>query len=389
MSDYIQMVGEKHQKRFGQFFTPDPVAAFMVDWVLDSGADAVFDPAFGLGAFYAAIDDHTGVQFTGCEVDTTIVEFWERHTEKCADFIAIEDYLRAWGGQYASIVCNPPYMRFQKFLNRDVVIREFKRNLGIKLSGYVNTAAAFLLKSLSELSARGRLAYIMPLEFLNTGYGTLVKQKLVESGHLCSIISFDCEKDIFPDATTSVGIILYDKAVYHIAVQFFRLRSMDELAAFEGLQPVAEVPYSALDPQAKWLSHFQGTAFSVDCQKTTTLAHFGKFSRGIATGANAFFVLNPTSVAARHLSATECAPCIAKSSQIKTAVFRDADFANNPVFLFSVTGNPSKAAEDYIRFGESEGYHERFLTKNRTPWYKTETRSPSFSFVRRVLAQWL
>ena len=133
----------------------------------------------------------------------------------------------------------------------------------------------------------------MPLEFLNTGYGTLVKQKLIESGHLCSIISFDCEKDIFPDATTSVGIILYDKAAYHIAVQFFRLRSMDELAAFESLQPVAEVPQSALDPQAKWLPHFQGTAFSVDRQKTTALADFGKFSRGIATGANAFFVPKP------------------------------------------------------------------------------------------------
>lgn len=377
MSDYLQMVGEKHQKQFGQFFTPDAVAAFMVNWVLDSGANAVFDPAFGLGAFRAAIDDSADVQFTGCEVDATIVEFWEQNTGERADFIAIEDYLLSWGGQYANIVCNPPYMRFQKFLNRDVVIREFEKNIGIKLSGYMNTASAFLLKSLSELSVRGRLAYIMPLEFLNAGYGALVKQKLVEAGHLCSIISFDCEKDIFPDATTSVGIVLCDKAVYHIDVQFFRLQSTRELASFESLQPVAEIPRSALEPQAKWLPHFRGTAFSVDRQKTTTLAHFGKFSRGIATGANAFFVLNPTSVAARRLDATECEPCIAKSSQIKKAVFRDADFANSPVFLFSVAGNPSKAAADYIRFGESEGYHERFLTKNRTPWYKTEKRSPS------------
>ena len=376
MLDYLQVVGEEHRKRFGQFFTPDTVAAFMVHWVLDSGMDAVFDPAFGLGAFRTAIDCDS-VQFTGCEVDATIVEFWERNTGERADFIAIEDYLRTWGSQYASIVCNPPYMRFQKFLNRDVVAQEFDRNLGIKLSGYVNTASAFLLKSLSELSTRGRLAYIMPLEFLNAGYGMLVKQKLIESGHLCSIISFDCEKDIFPDATTSVGIILYDKAVYHIAVQFFRLQSIDELAAFESMQPVAEVPRSALDPQAKWLPYFQGTAFKVDRQKTTTLAHFGKFSRGIATGANAFFVLNPTSVTARRLDATEYVPCIARSAQVRTAVFRDADFANNPVFLFSVPGNPSKAAADYIRFGESEGYHERFLTKNRTPWYKTEKRSPS------------
>ncbi len=375
--DYLQAVGEKHQKRFGQFFTPDAVAAFMVNWVLDSGANAVFDPAFGLGAFRAAIGDRADVRFTGCEVDATIVEFWERNTEERADFVAVEDYLLAWGGQYANIVCNPPYMRFQKFLNRDGVIRAFEQKIGIQLSGYTNTASAFLLKSLAELAERGRLAYIMPLEFLNAGYGTLVKQKLVESGHLCSLISFDCEQDIFPDATTSVGIILYDKAVCRVAVRFFRLQSIDELAAFESLQPVAEVPCSALDPQAKWLPHFAGTAFRVDRQKTTPLAHFGRFGRGIATGANAFFVLHPALVAARRLGPTECVPCIAKSSQINTAVFRGEDFADNPVFLFSVLGKPSKAAADYIRFGENAGYHERFLTKNRTPWYKTEQRSPA------------
>ncbi len=377
MSDYIQAAGEKHQKQFGQFFTPPAVAEFMMRWVLDAKANAVFDPAFGLGAFRTAIAGRADVQFTGCEVDPTIVEFWEQHTGKRADFIAIEDYLLSWGSQHANIVCNPPYMRFQKFLNRNVVIREFEKNIGIKLSGYTNIASAFLLKSLSELSERGRLAYIMPLEFLNAGYGTLVKQKLIESGHLCSIISFDCEQDIFPDATTSVGIILCDKAVYHTDVQFFRLQSIDELAAFERLQPVAEVPRSALEPPAKWLPHFRETAFSVDRQKMTTLAHFGRFSRGIATGANAFFVLSPASVAARRLGPAECVPCIAKSVQVKTAVFRDADFAENPAFLFSVAGNPAQAAADYIRFGESAGYHERFLTKNRTPWYKTETRISS------------
>ena len=125
--DYLREVGERHQKRFGQFFTPDEVATFMVDWVLNSGVDEVFDPAFGLGAFRDAIYDRAGVQFTGCEVDATIVEFWERNTGERADFITIEDYLLAWGGQYASIVCNPPYMRFQKFLNRDIVVQEFEK----------------------------------------------------------------------------------------------------------------------------------------------------------------------------------------------------------------------------------------------------------------------
>lgn len=105
----------------------------------------------------------------------------------------------SWGRKHTNIVCNPPYMRFQKFLNRDAVFSAFAKNAGLRLSGYTNTASAFLIKSLLELDGKGRLAYIMPLEFLNTGYGRAVKAKLLEGGHLAAIIKVDCEKQIFPD----------------------------------------------------------------------------------------------------------------------------------------------------------------------------------------------
>ena len=66
---------------------------------------------------------------------------------------------------------------------------------------------SYLIKSLSEIGNAGRLAYIMPLEFLNTGYGKLVKARLIEGGHLAAIISLDCERDVFLDvALTDVDV---------------------------------------------------------------------------------------------------------------------------------------------------------------------------------------
>ena len=132
--EYGQQVGDAHRKSFGQFFTHPRVAEFMVRWVLGSGGKMLFDPAFGLGAFRAATPSGTGVRFSGFELDPDIIRFWEKWTGENADFVAMKDYL------------------------------------GTELSGYTNIASAFLLKSLSELDERGRLAYIMPLEFLNTGY---------------------------------------------------------------------------------------------------------------------------------------------------------------------------------------------------------------------------
>ncbi len=383
MLDYHEKVGGEHRKEFGQFFTHSEVAAFMVNWVLDSGTKSLFDPAFGLGAFYDAVNDRPEVKFTACEIDSRILEFWELNKGKPSDFVFVADYLRSWNMKHECIVCNPPYMRFQKFLNRDLVFQEFENHLGIRISGYTNIASAFLLKSLSELTDCGRLAYIMPLEFLNTGYGTMIKQRLAEAGHLYGILSFDCEKNIFPDVTTSVGIILYDKAARHSSVKFFNIKTLDELLVFETLEAVSEISLNQLDAKEKWLPYFQKKSFEVDGSRTTTLEYFGRFSRGIATGANEFFVLKPTNAEAKSIDLeTECIPCITKSSQIRKSVFEDSDFEDlatldKPVYLFSVNGKLSKGVEEYISFGESKNYHERFLTKNREPWYKTERRSPS------------
>lgn len=382
MCEYEQQVGTDHRRSLGQFFTPSDVSRFMARWVLGSGNKFLFDPAFGLGAFREAIPEDMDVEFSACEVDPRIIEFWERKTGQNAEFVDMEDYLHSWGRTHSNIVCNPPYMRFQKFLNRSVVFQEFQRYLGIRLSGYTNTASAFLLKSISELRQSGRLAYIMPLEFLNTGYGSLVKQRLVESSHLFAILRFDCEKDIFPDATTSVGIILYDNAANCRSVKFYSMNTIAELDSFDEIEPVVDAPSKDLDPRSKWLPLFEKTTFGVDPAQTTSLHFFGRFSRGIATGANEFFVLRPSTAKQKGIHRKgECVPCITKSSQIAKPIFDDADYdrlydSDKPVLLFSINGKHSEEAQEYIEFGQNAGFDKRFLTKSRSPWYKTERRQP-------------
>ena len=381
--EYVHHVGERHRKALGQFFTHTDVAGFMTNWVLNSGKQTLFDPAFGLGVFHEVVSKNLNIEFSACEVDPKIIEYWEKKTGKHSRFIAAEDYLHSWGRNHSNIVCNPPYMRFQKFINRDVVFQKFQQHLGIRLSGYTNAASAFLLKSLSELTTQGRMAYIMPLEFLNTGYGTVVKARLLESGHLFAILEFACERDIFPDAITSVGIILCDSSTPCTSVKFFSVKSIAELAVFEQIEPVSDIPLKALDPKAKWLPYFQKREFKIDRTQTTTLGTLGRFSRGIATGANEFFVLRPSNVKELGIDeASECVSCITRSSQIRKSIFDATDYnvlfdSDEPVLLFSTDRAHSKEAKEYIRFGEHKRFNERFLTKNRKPWYKTEKRSPS------------
>ena len=379
---YLACVGEKHRKDYGQFFTHPTVAAFMVGWALESGKKAIFDPGFGLGAFFDPIEDRPDIRFSGCEIDPTILDFWKSATQRKIDFIENEDYLLSWDKTCENIVCNPPYMRFQKFLNRDEVLRVFLDKLGLKLSGYTNTASAFLLKSISEIGNSGRVAYIMPLEFLNARYGAIIKRRLIEDRHLVAMISFECEKDVFPDATTSVGIVLYDASRYREYVDFHVVKSMASLATILDQSPVSRIATCELDPDSKWLPYFQSYTFAVSPNETVPLNYFGRFSRGIATGANEFFVLRPSLARKLGIGHSEVIPCIAKSALIKKSVFENEDCEmliqnDAPILLFSANINPSKQAARYIQQGEQKGYHKRFLTKSRNPWYKTERRGPA------------
>lgn len=382
--EYIASVGTEHRQNYGQFFTDLQIAGFMSRWVLDSGTGNLYDPAFGLGAFYVAAkffqDD---IHFTGAEVDPRILEF------ACANFpqlqsqsISRTDYLLSWGMTHAGIVCNPPYMRFQRFGNRAEVFAAFQKHLGIRLSGYTNTSSAFLLKSLSELSPGGRLAYIMPLEFLNTGYGAIIKEYLLRNGLLRFLVKLECEKDAFPDATTSVGILLAENREEVSPIHFYVIRHLSELETLFVKPPKYAVAPSELDPQEKWQKYFEDGDLSFTSPSLTRLGEYGNFSRGIATGANEFFAMSPSQARKLQLPDSVFVSCITKSSQIKGNFLENSDLArlkeqDAPICLLNVNGAKDNAVSNYIQFGEEKNLHKRYLTKARTPWYKLERRNPA------------
>ncbi|HHX38863.1 MAG TPA: N-6 DNA methylase [Armatimonadetes bacterium] len=380
---YGEHVGLEHRKQFGQFFTPEPIARWMVRWVLEGGARRVYDPAFGLGAFYRAAREIAGdVAFEGSEVDPVILGVWRARGEGNGLVVRQEDYLRAWGRQWPAIVCNPPYRRFQKFLGREEVFAAFEERLGVRLSGYTNIASAFLLKSISELCDGGRLAYILPLEFLNTGYGTVVKRQMLARGQLHAIIRLDCEKAAFPDVVTSVGILLFEKRAPRFPTRFYVVSRLEALDGVLDTAPVNSVAPEELRPGEKWLRHFGTGAPRLRSTHLVPLSTYGTFSRGIATGANAFFILRPSQVAALGLAPGEVVPTIARSAQIRGPVFTETEFrrlaaGDAPIYLLRAGDHPSAPAARYIRRGEAHGYHTRYLTRMRVPWYRLEKRRPA------------
>ena len=381
-ANYLQTVSSSHRKTWGQFFTHPEVARFMVRWVIESGNADLYDPGFGLGAFWNALPRDSGVVFASSEADSRIIDFWSAAANDDRVEVCREDYLQSWGRRHGNIVCNPPYSPFQRFPNRHQVLAQFAQNLNLKLSGYTNTASAFLLKSLSELAPGGRLAYIMPLEFLNAGYGALVKEQLMAERHLAAIIRLECEREVIPDAVTSLGVLLYDNGERYSGVKFYTAKSIRELDSLMDNGPVDYIPYARLSAKDKWLPYFDSARRTPDYANTVPLALYGRFSRGIATGANQFFALRPSQARKLGLESGELAPAITKSAQVQKPWFTPEDYAklvkaDARSLLFDVNENVSPAAQLYIQSGEQQGFHQGYITRTRTPWYKNETRQPA------------
>ena len=380
---YLQSISRTHQNELGQFFTPFKVAEFMSKWTLQSDYDEIYDPAFGLGAFYHSVESLPNFKMYGTEIDSNVHGYWIKHLSGGKTNVQVElgDYFAKWEKRYGNIVCNPPYARFQKFEDRQEIFRKLETLLGKKISGYTNIASAFLIKSIFQLRKGGRLAYIMPLEFLNTGYGTVIKDFLTRNGHLYAIIKLDCEKDIFPDVTTTCGIILFDTSTKYSEVRFYSIKDVSNLARFEQVSDYVEKKVVELKASNKWIPYFATDRVRPKVADMVKINQFGRFSRGIATGANEFFVLSEADVNRFGLK-EHVVFCLSKSSQVVKSFFSNADLevlrrTGAKVYLFSPSSSSPEEVRSYILKGENLQFHKRYLTQHRVPWYKTENRSPA------------
>lgn len=387
-SIYITKTPLEHRKDYGQYFTPPIVARIMADWVIKNNPKTILDPAFGLGIFYdemkKIIAPNNLVKFTGYEIDGRILTY--NNYDGNGDLTIVNsDYLEADAGSFDGIICNPPYMRFQKFLNRHNVLPIIEKKIGKKLIGYSNISSVFLVKSLSELNYNGRLAYIMPLEFFNTGYGKEIKRSLLEKHLLKRIIIFENEKDIFTDATTTVCILLCSNDGKDEKIKISLIKSAEEINGLMSVDNLycVEISSKELPHNKKW-STIILSLFTT--QKIPNgfieISLYGSFKRGIATGANDFFALTKSDIKKYNISSNNICKCITKSPQIKKVIFTEEDFNNlyennKPVYCLDVQNHKEPSIIDYIRVGEGRGVHTRYLTRMRNPWYKIEHRTPA------------
>ena len=378
---YKEEVSVEHRKQYAQFFTPEPVAQVMAEWLLaNPNLETVLDPAFGLGALANAVTKKKTVRIGGYETDSVIADFVFQNGMASNVDLQVSDYMTSnWNDQYDGIICNPPYFKFHDYDNKSNILM-VEQHLKCQLSGFTNLYALFMLKSIHQLKPNGRCAYIVPSEFLNADYGVNVKQQLLDSGMLRHVIIIDFMENIFDDALTTACIMLFANDCHSESICFSYVKTLSELQTV--YKNFTSIERQQIDSAVKWRTYY--------APKTTRryrhLAPFSKYAkvmRGIATGDNHYFALSASKAHKHRLTEKQMIRCVCKSADVRTPIFTDRQFEqlkneDKNVYLFNGCADPeNESVKAYIKVGEDSKANERYLTSQRSPWYSLEKRPPA------------
>lgn len=365
----------------------------MGSWVVNNrSGKRILDPAIGLGIFIRSIlkeneEKINDFEFSGYEIDPEMIEKTKNLFLDSGANIQFhnQDFLDDWESKYDGIICNPPYLKFHNYNNKDLIL-SFKEKLERNFSGLTNIYTLFILKALEQLNKGGRAAFIVPSEFMNADYGKEIKKYLIETKMLRFIIIVEFDVGVFEEAITTSSILLFANDDNSSDVQFIDVNnSIDfnliksKLFFYPKQGKIGKIKkITELDETKKWRSYYK----DVNGDKYKNLVPFSKYAkvmRGIATGANKYFTFSESERQKNKIKSEFLLPCLTKANQIKKSFFDHSDFEKlkkegKAIYLLNATDLGDPNLNRYIKKGEKEGINERYLTKNRNPWYSLENR---------------
>lgn len=383
------MTVTERRKKFGQVFTPATIASLMADWVMGGSPKRVLDPAFGRGALAAAcLNLDRQVKVFGYEVDPIVLEEIPEEV-KGASTIKLQDFLEVPTTEtFEGIIANPPYLRHRELRDHMPQRSELARIAGCEIPKSANQYVDFLVKATLHLSVGGRAAFLIPAEWMSANFSTGLKEYLLNNNLIHSLVTFSNCSNVFTDALTTASLVLIEKTPRRVdEINSYYLQSIDGASAPQAITQLCSaceprrVSAAELGRASKWEPILRGDQCTIP-DGWIPLGQVALTRRGIATGANEFFLLAKERCVEAQIDPAHVLPCIGRSSDVRGLIFAKEDFdaldaRQASVWLLNFAPTLTATEQVYVQEGEAKGFHLRFLTKCRQPWFAMEQRDPA------------
>lgn len=394
--DGAKKQGERN--RLGQFATVTALASEVVAQAASmlprNSRIRFLDPAFGTGSFFSAllrsVPSSRLASAHAYEVDKHYGEGALRLWNGERIEIHIDDFTRqsppsSDAAKANLIVCNPPYVRHHHLEGKEKPrLRELvKRASGVRLSGLAGLYCYFLCLSHEWMCEGGVAAWLIPSEWMDVNYGGEVKKYLLERVTLERVHRFDPRAVQFEDALVSSVVVLFRKSLPPAGhqVQFTYGGSLSNPSSSN------RIPIEELRGAPKWTRFPLARKQSFPAGPRATLSDMFKIKRGLATGANEFFILTDEQAKQHRIPSKFLRPILPSPRYLPadevTANPNGTPQLDRKLFLLSCdlpeaeVKSKHPAVWEYLQSGIAAGLTERYLVKQRSPWYVQEKRPPA------------
>ncbi|MEP3225532.1 MAG: N-6 DNA methylase [Parasphingorhabdus sp.] len=372
------------RKKLGQFFTPPTLADIMVDWIAEIDPQTVLDPAIGPGMLLSRCQQKgVGEDFTGFDIDPVALKLAQ--SRLTGTQLLQRDFLsHSWAAKYDAILANPPYIIHREHGLADDLSAHIAMKTGVKISRRSNLYIYFVLKICEQLRVGGRAAILIPAEWMAANYGQALKRYLLDNGLLRGLVAMDCAGLAFADNMATASILLIEKTPAPLTqIDCFYVPTANPVCSLKQLREHSalvrtSLSAKALQTQKKWDRLLDGTALAGP-KNPVKLGALVTTKRGIATGANRYFLLNQIEAEKQGLDIGRMDPCIGKAAHVADVKLTTADFhrgvsAGLACYLFNPKGKILPAERRYIARGEKMGIPLKHGPRTKKTWYASEIR---------------
>ena len=389
----------KERNRLGQFATPYPLALEIAGYIKSlltphHPRPRFADPSIGSGSFYSAASSvfgENGLEHAmGIELDPVFADAAESLWGMLGLQMIRGDFTHVIAQSSCPpspnlILANPPYVRHHH-LSQDDKLRLQSlvlQRTGIKVSGLSGLYVYFLLLATTWMEKGGIAAWLIPSEFMDVNYGAALRDFLSKHITLLRIHRFDPADVQFNDALVTSAIVVFENTPPpddHRAEFTFGGTLQHPIVS-------ENISLTQLREIGKW-SHFPRHAdndrMGSNKADGPCLGDFFRIQRGIATGCNAFFLLERNKARQLGIPASYLRPILPSPRYLDITLI-ESEPDGYPELFPQLCLLDCSLPEDllaskhpklwaYLQTAESLDIKKGYILRSRNPWYRQEQR---------------
>lgn len=374
-------------KENGAYYTPDAVAAALVQWAARSGSDALLDPSCGDGRFIARHPNSVGVERDGAAAEAA--------RKRAPGALVHQADFFTWAEQtthrFDCAAGNPPFIRYQTFKG-DVRRRALNlcAELGAPFSALTASWAPFLVVTASLLRSGGRMAFVVPASVGHAPYAAPLIEYLVLRFDVVRIVPI--RRKLFPHLSEDCWLLFANG--YGGSTRAIHFAPIEHFGEFRVSGPTQTVsvdewrrdwnrrlrPY-LLNRDERTL--YQNIARQPDSSRLGLTASVGI---GYVTGDNEFFHLRPSEAARWGIPDEFLHPTVRNGRVLPDCTLSPDTIeewrrSDEPMLLLRIPkeGRLPFPVKEYLDSEKGRQARQTYKCRNRNPWYSVpDVRVPAF-----------